>query len=116
MIFHYPRQKGRCAGSDVRDPERTKLSGPDRREKLLHDRKPPSRAGSAAARGVDVSEKKPTLRNTLGHSTTSAYPLTGLPDQPGCPSSGLPTIWNQALDGWRESPLRDHLRSHCPAR
>ena len=52
MILHHPRQ-----GADVRDPEMNKLIGPDDREKLLHDPKPPSRAGSAAVRAVDASEE-----------------------------------------------------------
>ena len=67
----------------MRDPETTKLSGPDRRENLLHDREAPLRAGSAGARGVEVNEKEPPWRNALGHSITSAYSSTSLPDQPG---------------------------------
>jgi len=53
MILHHPRQ-----GADMRDTKMNKLIGPDDREKLLHDSKPTRRAGSAAVRGVDASEKK----------------------------------------------------------
>jgi hypothetical protein len=35
--------------------------------------------------------KRPTWFDTQGCYTTSAYSLTGLPDQPGCPSSSRPT-------------------------
>ena len=36
-------------------------------------------------------QKKPTWRNTLRYSTTSAYSLTNPPEVPGCPSPSHPT-------------------------
>ncbi len=68
-----------------------KLIGPDDREKLLHD--PNARLGPSPLQ-CEVSTQ---ARNTLGHSTASAYFITGLPDQPGCPLSSLPALWNQAF-------------------
>ena len=39
--------------------------------------------------------KKPTWRNTLRYSTTSAYSLTSPPARPGCSLSSHPTTSNQ---------------------
>src|SRR2546423_11269377 len=45
-------------------------------------------------------QKKPTWRNTMRYSTTSAYSSTGFPAKRplDCPSSSHPTIFETALE------------------
>lgn len=55
------------------------------------------------------AKKKPTWQNTLRYSATSAYLLTGLPAQTGCPLSSHPTTLIQRLlePIWISLGLRD---------
>ena len=59
--------------------------------------------------------KKPTWRNTLRYSTTSAYSPTSLSAQPSCSSSSHPTTANQLVtEPCSNSPRLSTIRSIGP--
>jgi hypothetical protein len=52
--------------------------------------------------------KKPTWRNTLGYSTTSAYSPTSSPARPGCPSFSHPTTSDEPKT-FRSGSINDSI-------